>query len=101
MGLWTPFQPSEVLNLRSFTYDSKTDKIMQEQLKKVPTTEGIPILVVTHVPITRDVRENPIVTAIADTSFMSMLMKTTFGGYASKIKSKKKKSGNLKEIFDR
>jgi hypothetical protein len=41
LGLWTPFQPSEVLDLRSFTYDSKTDRIMQEQLKKVPTTEGM------------------------------------------------------------
>jgi hypothetical protein len=24
LGLWEPFQPSEVLNLRSFTYDNKT-----------------------------------------------------------------------------
>jgi hypothetical protein len=24
LGLWEPFQPSEVLDLRSFTYDNKT-----------------------------------------------------------------------------
>jgi hypothetical protein len=28
MGLWTPFQPSEVIYLRSFTYDSKTGRIV-------------------------------------------------------------------------
>jgi hypothetical protein len=71
LGLWAPFQPSEVLNLRSFTYDNKTGKIMQEQVKKVPTTQGMPILVLTQVPITRDVRENPIATATTGTTFMS------------------------------
>jgi hypothetical protein len=71
LGLWTPFQPSEVLNLRSFTYDRKNAKIMKEQLKKVPTIEGIPISVVTRIPIMGDVRENPIATATTGTTFMS------------------------------
>jgi hypothetical protein len=66
MGLWTPFQPSEVLDLRSFTYDNKTGRIVQEQVRKVPTTEGMPISVVTHVPVTGDVRENPIATTTVD-----------------------------------
>jgi hypothetical protein len=30
LGLWEPFQPAEVLDLRSFTYDSKTGRIVQE-----------------------------------------------------------------------
>lgn len=47
LGIWAPFQPSEVLNLRSFTYDSKSDKIMQEKVKMVPKTQGISISVLT------------------------------------------------------
>jgi hypothetical protein len=38
------------LNLRSFTYDSKIGKIVQEKVKKVHVTKGTPISVVTHVP---------------------------------------------------
>jgi hypothetical protein len=65
------FQPSEVLDLRSFNYDSKTDKIVQEQIKKVPATEGMLVSVVTHFPITRDIRDNPIVTYTIGFSFMN------------------------------
>jgi hypothetical protein len=50
LGFWAPFQPSEVPNLRSFTYDNKTGKIVQEQVKKVPTTQGMPVSVLTQVP---------------------------------------------------
>jgi hypothetical protein len=68
---WEPFQPSEVLDLRSFTYDRKTDKIIQEQLRKVLATEGMPILVVTHVPVNGYVRDNLIETTIVDIAFMN------------------------------
>jgi hypothetical protein len=57
--------------LRSFTYDNKTGKIVQEKIKKVPTTQGMPISVLTQVPITGDVRENPIATTTTNTTFMS------------------------------
>jgi hypothetical protein len=43
---------------------------MQERVKKVPTTEGAPLSVVTQVPVTRDVREDPVATARAGFSFM-------------------------------
>jgi hypothetical protein len=60
-----------VLDLRSFTYDSKTGRIVQEWVKKVSVTEGAPISVVTHVPVTGDVREDPISTAKAGSAFMN------------------------------
>jgi hypothetical protein len=44
LGLWKPFQPAQVLYLRSFMYDSKTSKIMQELFKKILVTEMDPIL---------------------------------------------------------
>jgi hypothetical protein len=34
LGLWEPFQPAEVLDLRSFTYDSKTGRIVQDELRR-------------------------------------------------------------------
>jgi hypothetical protein len=71
LGIWAPFQPSEVPNLRSFTYDNKTGKIMQEKVNKVLTTQGMLISVLMQVPITGDVRENPIATASAGTAFMN------------------------------
>jgi hypothetical protein len=70
LGIWDPFQPSEVPNLRSFIYDNKIGKIVQEQVKKIPTAQGMPISVLTQVPITRDVMENPIAIATVSTSFM-------------------------------
>jgi hypothetical protein len=35
---WEPFLSVEVLDLRSFTYHSKTHRIVQGRVKKVPTT---------------------------------------------------------------
>jgi hypothetical protein len=63
LGLYEPFQPSEVLDLKIFTFDSKIDKIVQEQVKKLLVTEGMPILVFTHVPVMGDEREDPIDTS--------------------------------------
>jgi hypothetical protein len=57
--------------LRSFTYDIKTGKIVQEKVRKVPTTQGIPISVLAQVPVTGYIRENPIASATAGTIFMS------------------------------
>jgi len=71
LWIWDPFQPSEFPNLRSFTYDNNSGNIMQEQIKKVKTNQGIPISVLTQVSIIGDVRENPIATAIVGTKFMS------------------------------
>jgi hypothetical protein len=60
-GLDLGFEPhlkqAEVPNLKKFTYDKASGKIMQEQVKKVPTMGGDPISVVTQTPVTRDVRE--------------------------------------------
>jgi hypothetical protein len=47
------------LGLRSFTYDSKTGRILKERVKKVPMTKGAPLSVVTQVPNTGYVREHP------------------------------------------
>jgi hypothetical protein len=43
---------------------------MQERVKKVPTTEGAPLSVVTQVPVTGDVREDPVATTREGFSFM-------------------------------
>jgi hypothetical protein len=71
LGIWAPFQPSEVLNLRSFTYDNRCGKIVQEKLNKVLIAQGMSITFLTQVFITRDVRENPISTTTAGTMFMN------------------------------
>jgi hypothetical protein len=55
---WDPFRPLEVLDLISFTYDSKIGRLVQERVKKVPVTKGAPISVVTQVLITGDVKED-------------------------------------------
>jgi hypothetical protein len=47
LGLWAPFQQSEVINMKSFMYDSKSGKIVQEEIKKVTTTQGMLISVLT------------------------------------------------------
>jgi hypothetical protein len=65
-----PFRPIEVLDMRSFTYDSKTGRIMEERVKKVPVIEGVPISVVTQVPIIGDVKEDHVATCKADSAFM-------------------------------
>jgi hypothetical protein len=44
---------------------------VQEQVKKVLVTKGIPISVVTHVPLTGDVREDPIATTTTNSTFMN------------------------------
>jgi hypothetical protein len=59
-----------VLDLRSFTYDSKTSRIMQERVKNMSVMEGDPISVITQVPVMRDVREDPMETTIAGSAFM-------------------------------
>jgi hypothetical protein len=71
LEFWAPFKPSEVPNLRIFTYDNKTRNIVQETIKKVPTTQGMPISILTQVPITGDVRKNSIATTTTGTTFMS------------------------------
>jgi hypothetical protein len=40
----------------------KLNRIVQERVKKVPVTEGSPLSVVTQVPVTGDVREDPMET---------------------------------------
>jgi hypothetical protein len=47
LGIWAPFQPSEVPNLRSFTYDRKYEKIRKEKVNKVSKTQGMLISVLT------------------------------------------------------
>jgi hypothetical protein len=71
LGIWEKLHPSEVLHLRSFTYDNKTWKIVQEQVKKVLVTEGAPISVVTHVAIMGYVREGIVVRTMASFVFMN------------------------------
>jgi hypothetical protein len=60
---WDPFLSVKVSDLRSFTYDSKTSRILQERLKKVPTTKGSPISMVTQVPVIGYFREDPVAIA--------------------------------------
>jgi hypothetical protein len=71
LGFWAPFQQSEVPNLRSFTCDNKTGKIMQEHVKKVPTIHGMLVSFLTQVPVTWDVMENPIAMATSSIAFTS------------------------------
>ena len=52
-----------MLDIRSFMYDIKTGRIVQERVKNMPVMEGDLISVVTHVSITRDVRKDLLVTA--------------------------------------
>jgi len=47
------FKAKKVLNLKKFTYDKASRKIMEEQVKKVPTMRGDLILVVTQTPVSR------------------------------------------------
>jgi hypothetical protein len=44
---------------------------MQEQVKKVSTTQGMLISILTQVPIIGDVGENPIATSVVGTAFMN------------------------------
>lgn len=97
MGLWTPFQPSEMLDLRSFTYDSRTGRIMQEQVKKVPTTEGMPLSVVTHVPVIGDVRENPIAMAMVGSTFMN----TNVDNIQRLCQQNEEKEARIRELEER
>jgi hypothetical protein len=62
-GPWEPFRSSEIVDIHNFTYDRKTGRIIQERVKKIPAIEGAPLSVVTQVPVTRDVRENPVATS--------------------------------------
>jgi hypothetical protein len=57
--------------MRSFTYDRKYGKIVQDKVNKVSKTQGMSILVLTQVPIIGDIRENPIVTFTTGTAFMN------------------------------
>jgi len=58
------------MDICSFTYDRKTGQIVEERVKKFPAAKGAPLLVITQVPITRDVRENPMATTRAGFAFM-------------------------------
>jgi hypothetical protein len=71
LGLWEPFQPTEVLDLRSFMYDNKNGRIMQEKFKNIPVMEGVTLLVFTQVPVTRDVREDPVAKTRVGFAFMN------------------------------
>jgi hypothetical protein len=57
--------------MKIFIYDSKSGKLVQEQIKKVPITQGMSISVLTQVLMTRNVRENPIATTSVGTTFMN------------------------------
>jgi hypothetical protein len=70
LGPWEPFRSTEIVDIHSFTYDRKTGQIVQERVKKVPAAEGAPLSVVTQVPITGDVRENPVATTREGFAFM-------------------------------
>jgi hypothetical protein len=70
LGPWEPFRLAEVLDLRSFTYDSKYDRIVQERVKKVSTIEGSPLSVVTQVPVIGYVREDLMETTKEGSAFM-------------------------------
>jgi hypothetical protein len=52
LGPWEPFRSAEILDLLSFTYDSKTGRIVKERVEKVPVIEGAPFSVVTQVHVT-------------------------------------------------
>jgi hypothetical protein len=71
IGIWDPFQPSEVPNLRIFTYENKSGKIMHEKVNKVSTTQRMPISVLIQVPITRGVSKNTIAIASTNTVLMN------------------------------
>jgi hypothetical protein len=71
LGIWGPFQSSKVLNLRSFTYENKTGRTVQEKVNKVLVTEGALISIVTHVPVMRDVREDHVSIATIGSMFMN------------------------------
>jgi hypothetical protein len=59
-----------MLDLKSFMYDSKIGRIVQEQVKKMPVLEGDHISVVTQVLVMGDVREDPVETTRAGSAFM-------------------------------
>jgi hypothetical protein len=69
LGFCTPFRANEVSNLKKFTYDKVSGRIVEEQVKKVPVTGGNPILVLTQTPITGNGSEDPITIASVGSSF--------------------------------
>jgi hypothetical protein len=46
---------------------------VQEEVKKVPTMGGYPILIVTQTPVTRYVREDPVAIASIGSNFMTTI----------------------------
>jgi small-conductance mechanosensitive channel len=69
LGPWEPFRSTEILDIHSFTYDRKTGWIIQERVKKFQH-KGAPLSVVTQVPVTGDVREDPVETTREGFAFM-------------------------------
>jgi hypothetical protein len=61
----------KVLYLKSFTYENKISRIVKEQVKKISLTEGEPISVVTHVPVTGYVRKYLAATTTTGYTFMN------------------------------
>lgn len=71
LGLCTPFRPSEVPNLKKFTYDKVLGKIVQEKVKKLQVTLGNPISVLTQNPIIGNANEDLVTIASVGSNFMN------------------------------
>jgi hypothetical protein len=74
LGPWEPFWLTKIVEIRSFMYDRKMGQIVQERVNKVTTTKGDPLSVVTQVPITGDVTENPVAKKRAVFAFMDAIV---------------------------
>jgi hypothetical protein len=73
LGFCTQFKENEVPNLNKFTYDKLSGRIVKEQVNKVSVTRGNPILVLTQLPIIRNVNEYPIFIASTGATFMNFM----------------------------
>jgi hypothetical protein len=57
-----------VANLKTFWFDKASDRIVQQQTKKLLVTRKAPLSVVTETMVTEDVRKDPI--SIASVGFL-------------------------------
>jgi len=85
------------MNLRSLTYNNKTCTIVQDKVKKVLVTEGASISVVTHVPVTGDVREDTIATTMVVLTFIN----TNVDNIRILFQQKKEKEERIKELEEK
>jgi hypothetical protein len=92
-----PFRPAEVLDFRTFTCDSKTNRIVQERVKKMLVIEGAPILVVTQVLVKEDVKEDLVATARANSAFMD----TTIDNIQRLCQQNEEKEARIRELKER